>query len=178
MASSYFLFTGQQLKNIYLFAHSPIAQAYKSAGISVNGGNVLVGVREDGTTASGNIIGDLSPTAVGTNNATAGIHPVAENGYELVFGRQNRLFNGGEKVLTHEQTKAFLQKQQNNEPFQVRQGQFQLAKPQQVQVAVVGGNNVKVDVQVNGGSSDVEVLIQQVTQEVGRKLKEAFTNIE
>lgn len=116
--------------------------------------------------------------AVGTNNATAGIHPVAENGYELVFGRQNRLFNGGEKVLTHEQTKAFLQKQQNNEPFQVRQGQFQLAKPQQVQVSGVGGNNVKVDVQVNGGAPDVEVLIQQVTQEVGIKLKEAFANIE
>jgi TP901 family phage tail tape measure protein len=115
--------------------------------------------------------------AVGTNNATAGIHPVAENGFEIVYGRQNRLFTGGEKVLNHEQSKSFLQNQQNNEPFQVKQGQYQLAQPQQVQVATVGGNSVQVDVQVNGGNQDVEGLIVEVTQEVGKKLKEALTNI-
>lgn len=121
---------------------------------------------------------ELGHHANGTNNAERGLAEVSENGFEIVMGRQVRWFNGGEKVLTHEQSKAFLQKQQNNEPFQVRQGQFQLVKPQQVQVAGVGGNNVKVDVQVNEGNSNVEVLIQEVTQEVGRKLKEAFANIE
>lgn len=114
--------------------------------------------------------------ATGTMNATSGIHQVAEKGFEIVFGRQNRLFSGGEKVLNHEQSKSFLQKQQNNEPFQVKQGQYQVAKPQQVQVATAGGNNVQVDIQVNSGQ-DVEAIIVEVTNEVGKKLKEALTNI-
>lgn len=60
---------GNTIKNIYLFAHSPIAQIYKSAGISINGGNVLVGIREDGITADANFIGDTDATKVGTTNA-------------------------------------------------------------------------------------------------------------
>jgi phage tail tape measure protein, TP901 family, core region len=114
--------------------------------------------------------------ATGTMNATSGIHQVAEKGFEIVFGKQTRLFSGGEKVLNHEQSKAFLQNQQNNEPFQVKQEQYQLVKPQPVQVAGVGGNNVQVSVQVNG-NQDIESLIEQTTQEVGRKLKESLTNI-
>lgn len=116
--------------------------------------------------------------ATGTNNATEGVHPVAERGFEIIFGRQNKMFNGGERVLAHEQSKAFLQKQQNNdnEPFQVKQGQYQLAQPKQVQIAGVGGNNVKVNVQVNS-NQNVDELIVEITQEVGRKLKEALTNI-
>ena len=116
--------------------------------------------------------------ATGTSNATRGYHDTAENGYEILVGREKRWFNGGEKVLNHQQSKAFLENQQNNEPFQVvKQDQYQLAQPQQVQVAGVGGNNVQVDVQVNGGNQDIEGLIVEVTQEVGRKLKEALSNI-
>jgi TP901 family phage tail tape measure protein len=114
--------------------------------------------------------------ATGTNNATPGIHPVAENGFEIVYNKQNRLFNGGEKVMNHQQSKSFLENQQNNEPFQVKQGQYQLVQPQQVQLAGVGGNNIQVDVQVNG-RQDVEGLIVAVTQEVGQKIREAFDNI-
>lgn len=66
-ASSYVY--GNTIKNIYILAHSPIAQNYKSAGIGINGGNVYVGVKEDGTTSSANIIGDISASAVGTTNA-------------------------------------------------------------------------------------------------------------
>ncbi|HRZ96627.1 MAG TPA: hypothetical protein P5084_03650 [Paludibacter sp.] len=59
---------GNTIKNIYLFASSAIAQVYKSAGISINGGYVGVGVKADDT-AAGNIIGDMSATSVGTTNA-------------------------------------------------------------------------------------------------------------
>lgn len=116
---------------------------------------------------------------VGTENATAGINSVAERGMELVLGRRFYNFKGGEKVLNNKQTTDLLKStnQQNNEPFQVKQGQYQLAQPQQVQVATTGGNSVQVDVQVNGGNQDVEGLIVKVTQEVGRKLKEALTDI-
>ncbi|MDO9154383.1 MAG: hypothetical protein Q7U47_11905 [Paludibacter sp.] len=68
MARSYVY--GNKIKNIYLFASSPIAQVYKSAGISVNGGKVRVGIMEDETTAAGNIIGDLSASTVGITNAS------------------------------------------------------------------------------------------------------------
>lgn len=117
-----------------------------------------------------------NPLASGTNNATRGWHDTAENGFEIMIGRKKRWLNGGERVLNHQQSKAFLENQQNNEPFQVKQGQYQVAQPQQVQVATAGGNNVQVDVQVNGGK-DVEAIIVEVTNEVGKKLKEALTNI-
>ncbi len=55
------------IKNIALLAHSPIAQMYQSSAITVNGGSVLVGIKEDGTTAAGNIIGDVSDSKVGAN---------------------------------------------------------------------------------------------------------------
>jgi hypothetical protein len=58
---------GNTIKNIALLAHSPIAQLYQSAMISVNGGSVLVGINEDGITAAGNIIGDVSETKTGAN---------------------------------------------------------------------------------------------------------------
>lgn len=119
---------------------------------------------------------DGNPYATGTSNATRGYHDTAERGFEIMIGRKKRWFNGGEKVLNHQQSKVFLNNQQNNEPFQIKQGQYQLVQPQQVQLAGVGGNNVQVSVQVNG-NQDIEALIEQTTQEVGRKLKEALTNI-
>jgi hypothetical protein len=60
---------GNTIKNLYIYAHSPIAQIYQSAGIYIGGGNVMVGVKEDGTTASANIIGDQSAAAVGQTSA-------------------------------------------------------------------------------------------------------------
>lgn len=42
--------------------------------------------------------------ALGTSWATPGLHPVAERGAELVLGRQNKLFAGGERVLDPSQT--------------------------------------------------------------------------
>ncbi|MEI8085834.1 MAG: T9SS type A sorting domain-containing protein [Paludibacter sp.] len=61
---------GNTIKNLYVAASSAIAQTYQGAGIYVNGGYVNVGVKEDGTTAAPNIIGDQSSTAVGTTNAS------------------------------------------------------------------------------------------------------------
>jgi len=58
---------GNTLKNLMILAHSPVAQTYQSAIIAVNGGTVLVGTKEDGTTVSGNNIGDFSATSVGAN---------------------------------------------------------------------------------------------------------------
>ncbi len=57
------------IKNITILANSPIAQVFQSSAITVNGGNVLVGIKEDGITAAGNIIGDVSDNKVGANAA-------------------------------------------------------------------------------------------------------------
>lgn len=129
------------------------------------------------------IINDNSTAAAykenytGTDNATPGLNSVAERGMELVLGRKFYNFKGGEKVLNNKQTVDLLKSANstNNEPFQVKQGQYQLVQPQQFQLAGIGGNNVQVDVQVNSGQ-DVEGIIVEVTQEVGRKLREALTN--
>lgn len=39
--------------------------------------------------------------ATGTDNATQGFHDTAEEGFEIMVGRKKRWFNGGEKVLNH-----------------------------------------------------------------------------
>lgn len=67
---------GNTLKNLMILAHSPVAQTYQGAIIAVNGGAVLVGIMEDGTTAAGNNIGDFSETTVG---ASASIKFVGTN---------------------------------------------------------------------------------------------------
>ncbi|MEY8001618.1 phage tail length tape measure family protein [Clostridium sp. Mt-5] len=46
--------------------------------------------------------------ALGTSSASPGVAQVAENGMELIVGRQFRRFQGGEKVLNNTQTKAIL----------------------------------------------------------------------
>ncbi|WP_315074518.1 phage tail tape measure protein [uncultured Clostridium sp.] len=114
--------------------------------------------------------------ASGTNNATRGWHDTAEQGFEIMVGRKKRWFNGGEQVLTHEKSKKFLQDMQSNEPSEVEQGQFQLAPPKQVQVAGGGGINIPITIQA-GSDPDVDSIVQQATQEVSRKLKEAFITI-
>lgn len=114
--------------------------------------------------------------ATGTNNATKGVHPVAENGFEIVTQKQNRFFKGGEKVLNHEQSKSFLLSNNEHEN-NVKQARFQVAQPS-FQLAGVG-NGIRVgDINVNiNGNQEDESIIEQVTQVVGRKLKEALSNI-
>lgn len=46
--------------------------------------------------------------ASGTNSARPGIHDIAENGMELVLGKQARKFKGGEQVLNNAQTRGLL----------------------------------------------------------------------
>ncbi|WP_049042804.1 phage tail tape measure protein [Clostridium sporogenes] len=46
--------------------------------------------------------------AAGTDFAEAGIHEVAEDGFEIVASRQYRLFNGGEKVFNNRESKKIL----------------------------------------------------------------------
>ena len=112
----------------------------------------------------------------GTNNGTRGINSVAERGFEIVMGKEYRWFNGGEKVLNHKKSKEFLANQLNNEPFQVKQGQYQVFQPQ-MQVAGAGGVSVG-DIQVSvNGNHDANGIVQEVVQVVGYKLKEALTNI-
>lgn len=102
----------------------------------------------------------------GTNNAMPGINSVGERGMELVLGRSLYDFKGGEKVLNNGETKSFLS----------NLGQAPIYNPQ-VQTIGAGGNNIKVDVQVNNNDTDVNGIICEVTNEVGRKLKEVLTNI-
>lgn len=56
---------GNQIKNLVIYSHSPWAQGYQTAAIHAQG-NVIVGIKED-ESAAGNVIGDLSPSAVGDN---------------------------------------------------------------------------------------------------------------
>lgn len=129
--------------------------------------------------AASEVIKNIPQHYNGTDNASSGINSVGERGMELVLGRRLYNFKGGEKVLNNSQTVNLLKtrNKQDNEPFQVKQGQYKLAQPQQVQVVGGKGNSIQVDVQVNGGNQDVEKLIVDVTYEVGRKLKEALKNI-
>ena len=147
--------------------------------------------------------------AVGTNNATQGIHPVAEKGFEIVLGRQNRLFKGGEKVLNNNQTinllnsrnskvaetpetKAYstidkasnstesklfyLSNDEHKNNKETHQVQYQVIQPKAQTAGATGISIGDIKVSVNG-NQDIEALIEQTTQEVGRKLKEALTNI-
>ncbi|WP_196007838.1 phage tail tape measure protein [Clostridium tyrobutyricum] len=53
---------------------------------------------------SGNYVG----YATGTDNATPGAHPVAENGFEIVLNKAMGLFKGGETVLNNSDSIKFL----------------------------------------------------------------------
>ncbi|WP_105176850.1 phage tail tape measure protein [Clostridium cagae] len=102
----------------------------------------------------------------GTNNAIPGINSVGERGMELVLGRSLYDFKGGEKVLNNSETKSVL----NN------LGQAPIYNPQ-IQTIGAGGNNIQIDVQVNNNDTDVNGIVREVTNEVGRQLKEVLTNI-
>lgn len=57
---------GNVIKNLMILSHSQVAQVYQCSGITVNGGLVYVGVKEDNT-AAGNIIGDVSSSTTGAS---------------------------------------------------------------------------------------------------------------
>ncbi|NFQ84185.1 phage tail tape measure protein [Clostridium sporogenes] len=46
--------------------------------------------------------------SAGTDYAEAGVHEVAEDGFEIVASRQYKLFNGGEKVFNNKESKKIL----------------------------------------------------------------------
>ena len=117
------------------------------------------------------------PYATGTNYATGGIHEVAEHGFEIVVGRQTRLFNGGERVLNHKESKRILEDtpQENNE--ESNKVQFQVAKPQ---LAFSGKGNTNVNVDVNNefnNETDIDKVVQEAAKQFAYKLKEALNNI-
>jgi TP901 family phage tail tape measure protein len=56
----------------------------------------------------------LDGYAEGTNYADAGIAEVAENGYEIVIGRQTRKFQGGEQVIPHDESTQILNNKDNS----------------------------------------------------------------
>lgn len=73
-----------------------------------------VGTHHDSYTPGGTVVksNTYNPQGSGqwsgTDSAPAGVQDVAENGMELVIGRQARNFRGGEQVLNNRQTKAAL----------------------------------------------------------------------
>ena len=118
--------------------------------------------------------------AHGSNNVSPGFHEVAERGFEIVVGRQTRLFNGGERVLNNRESKKFLQngfEKRNNETHEKEPSPyFAVAQPQ---LAGAGGNNIKVNVDMKNNfnnDDDVETIVQEAMQEFGYKLKEALKN--
>ncbi|KEH90622.1 phage tail tape measure protein [Clostridium botulinum] len=115
--------------------------------------------------------------ASGTNYATSGIHEVAEHGFEIVVGRQHRLFNGGEKVLNHRRSKQFLKDKTDEIPQEKPKPRFNIAQPQ---LAGAGGGNVNVNVDVENNfdnDTDIDGVVQKAMQEFGYKLKEALKNV-
>lgn len=127
----------------------------------------------EGTGAGSAVSNVLSSAgyASGTDNATAGLHPVAEEGFEIITNPSVRNFRGGEKVLNHDESVEFLKNQ-----GKVKQGTYQVAQPQ-VQIAGggnidMGGININVD-----GSQNVEAMINQAMLQFGNTLRQAFSNI-
>ncbi|NEZ94318.1 phage tail tape measure protein, partial [Clostridium botulinum] len=69
--------------------------------------------------------------AAGTDFAEAGLHEVAEDGFEIVASRQYRLFNGGEKVFNNRESKkilASLLENNNNKPEDIARETLSQAK--------------------------------------------------
>ncbi|ASN68292.1 putative tail tapemeasure protein [uncultured Caudovirales phage] len=110
-----------------------------------------------------------------------GAYEVAERGFEIVVGRQTRMFNGGEKVLNHRESRKFLherqEKRQENTKEEAPQMQFAVAQPQ---LATGGGINVNID-GINVENSfdsniDKDGIIKETLRQVEYHLKEALRN--
>jgi TP901 family phage tail tape measure protein len=115
--------------------------------------------------------------ATGTNNATPGVHEVAEHGFEIVFGRQHRLFNGGEKVLNHKESKEFLKN--DNEKTKESKPRYSIAKPQ-LTMAGAGGTNVNVDVDVENNfnnDTDIDTIVKEAAKQFAFNLKKSLQDI-
>lgn len=78
------------------------------------------------------VIGHGHGYAGGTTNATAGLHPVAEDGAELVLSPQLRRFRGGEQVLNARETKDALIARSGGTNFTVNQYGTQGATPKEL----------------------------------------------
>lgn len=78
------------------------------------------------------VIGHGHGYAGGTTNATAGLHPVAEDGAELVLSPQLRRFRGGEQVLNARDTKDALIARSGGTNFTVNQYGTQGATPKEL----------------------------------------------
>lgn len=137
-------------------------------------------------------------TANGTNQFKGGLSTVDEKGWELadrpvpIIGqhRGNPLtyMQRGTRILNHmqsirdmkvevaRQVNTTISKQSPQNPQ--KQVQYKVVQPQQqLQVAGMGNINlggINVNVQDNG---DIEKIVQQVMNDFGYKLKEAFKNI-
>lgn len=95
------------LANIPANVSTTVTTAYVDTG--------AVGSHHDSYTPSattGKVVTSGNPQgtgfASGTDYASPGDHPVAEDGMELVIGRQNRRFRGGEQVIPTGKTAALL----------------------------------------------------------------------
>lgn len=139
---------------------------------------------------------EVHEEARGTNFSSEGLSTVDERGWELsanksvpILGSHNgnplTYMSRGTKILNHMQSvndmKDEVSRQVNsrisNQP-QPQQIQYQVVQPQQqVQVAGMGGLNFGgINVNVDG-NQDIDAIIAEATQEVGRRLKEALVNI-
>lgn len=105
--------------------------------------------------------------ASGTDSATKGYHEVAENGIEILAGRQTRLFKGGEKVLNNSETKSVL----NN------LGQTPVYTPQ-LQCSS-GGNSYSFNFGdiIAGGNDNIDEIVKEATYQFASQFKEVLTNI-
>ncbi|GAA0115742.1 phage tail tape measure protein [Clostridium senegalense] len=118
--------------------------------------------------------------ANGIGNTSPGNYEVAEKGFEIVVGKQTRLFKGGERILNNKESRKFLQQdlsfsetQENTEKPKMN---FSVAKPQLI---VAGGNNsVNVEVENNFESNaDIDSIVKEATTQFAYKLKQALVNI-
>ncbi|WP_010295870.1 phage tail tape measure protein [Clostridium senegalense] len=118
--------------------------------------------------------------ANGIGNTSPGNYEVAEKGFEIVVGKQTRLFKGGERILNNKESRKFLQQdfsstetQENTEKPKMN---FSVAKPQLI--AAGGNNSVNVEVENNFQNNyDIDSIVKEATTQFAYKLKQALSNI-
>lgn len=104
--------------------------------------------------------------ASGTDSATKGYHEVAEQGIEILAGRQTRLFKGGEKVLNNSETKSFLS----------NLGQAPVYTPQ-IQNSS-GGNTYSFNFgDIIANENNIDDIVKEATYQFASQFKEVLTNI-
>lgn len=135
--------------------------------------NITKNVTEAFTSSNdaGHTAGHKEGYASGTDNATAGLHPVAEEGFEIITNPSVRNFRGGERVLNHNESVDFLKSNK------AQKGKVEVYKPK---VAMAGGGNQfsfgGMNINING-NQDVEAMINEAMQQFGQNLRDAFSNI-